>query len=136
MSATGGLYATFDVVFILLFGRSLLAALFGSKHLTPFGVIASIIRTEAFNKNLKKEYPGIDGEDPNKRAEATCNFLHDFVLDLKPVRKVQVPALEGKGTGKDGDQAKANDTGDKPSPSAEKTAVLTYDRTHSTDGSV
>ncbi|KAG8957736.1 hypothetical protein FRC00_003583, partial [Tulasnella sp. 408] len=114
------------------------AVLKGSKHVTPFGVIASVIRTEAFNKNLKEEYPGIDGKDadPNKKARATCDFLHDFVLDLKPVRKVEGSTNKEKEPSKDGDQAKASETGDKRSPSAEKTAVLTYDRTHSTDGSV
>ncbi|KAG8923314.1 hypothetical protein FRC00_006395, partial [Tulasnella sp. 408] len=36
---------------------------------------------------LLKEYPGIDGEEgPNEKAHATCEFLHDFVLDLAPLK--------------------------------------------------
>ncbi|KIO25442.1 hypothetical protein M407DRAFT_47930, partial [Tulasnella calospora MUT 4182] len=85
LSTTGGLYTAFDVVFILLFGRSLLTALFGGKHITPFGAIASLIKRETFRQKLREEYDGIDGEDPTQKAHATCKFLHDFVLDLKPL---------------------------------------------------
>ncbi|KAG8924722.1 hypothetical protein FRC01_011131, partial [Tulasnella sp. 417] len=85
LTKTGGLLSSFDVVFILLFGRSLVAALFGRNNMSPFGAIASIIQREKFRKRLQAAYPGIDGENPSLRAEATCNFLHDFLLDLKPL---------------------------------------------------
>ncbi|KAG8923605.1 hypothetical protein FRC01_012564 [Tulasnella sp. 417] len=85
LTKTGGLLSSFDVVFILLFGRSLVAALFGSNNMSPFGAIASMIQREKFRKRLQAAYPGIDGENPSLRAEATCDFLHDFLLDLKPL---------------------------------------------------
>lgn len=34
-----------------------------------------------FREKLKAEYPGIECKD----AQATCSFLHDFILDLKPL---------------------------------------------------
>ncbi|KAG8934691.1 hypothetical protein FRC00_011872, partial [Tulasnella sp. 408] len=27
----------------------------------------------------------IDGTNPGSRAEATCDFLHEFILDLRPL---------------------------------------------------
>ncbi|KAG8911794.1 hypothetical protein FRC01_005519, partial [Tulasnella sp. 417] len=91
LSTTGGLYSSFEVVFILIFGRSLLAALFGGKHVTPFGAIASLMSRDSFRQRLLEEYPGIDGKDPAQRAHATCKFLHDFILDLKPL---EIPYTE------------------------------------------
>ncbi|KAG9021979.1 hypothetical protein FS837_006816 [Tulasnella sp. UAMH 9824] len=104
LSKTGGLYSSFEVVFVLFFGRSLLAALFGKQlaHRTentaltlrdlkgknntnPFGRIANTIQGDKFRRRLQEAYPGIDGEDPKQRVEATCAFLHDFILDLKPL---------------------------------------------------
>ncbi|KAG9037035.1 hypothetical protein FS837_001509 [Tulasnella sp. UAMH 9824] len=85
LAATGGLYTTFDFLFVLLFGRSLLAALFRSKHITPFGAVASMLRRDKFCKTLLDKYPGIEDEDPSKRAQATCNLLHDLLLDLTPL---------------------------------------------------
>ncbi|KIO17212.1 hypothetical protein M407DRAFT_85212 [Tulasnella calospora MUT 4182] len=85
LSKTGGLYSSFEVVFMLFFGRSLLAALFGKNNTNPFGRIASTIQGDIFRKRLQEAYPGIDGEDPRQRAEATVNFMHDFLLDLKPL---------------------------------------------------
>ncbi|KAG9023635.1 hypothetical protein FS837_005679 [Tulasnella sp. UAMH 9824] len=85
LSKTGGLYSSFEVVFVLFFGRSLLAALFGKNNTNPFGRIANTIQGDKFRRRLQEAYPGIDGEDPKQRVEATCAFLHDFILDLKPL---------------------------------------------------
>lgn len=126
---TGGLYTAFDVVFIFLFGRSLLTALFGKlvellaglnrmidcfdcfeggKHITPFGAISSLIKRETFRKDLLKKYPGIDKQEAN----STCKFLHDFVLDFKPLDIPPID-LKKKGSSNDPNQTSANpdDTG-------------------------
>lgn len=55
----------------------------GSKPIAPFGALASILQRESFRKGLLNQYPGIVGDDPKMQAEATCKFLHDFILDLK-----------------------------------------------------
>ncbi|KAG8919287.1 hypothetical protein FRC00_011517, partial [Tulasnella sp. 408] len=61
---------------------------------------------ESFRKNLLKEYEGIDGDDPAKRAHATCKFLHDFILDLNPV---EIPSTDTvKESGKDSDREKSD----------------------------
>ncbi|KAG8923603.1 hypothetical protein FRC01_012562 [Tulasnella sp. 417] len=106
LSTTGGLYSAFDVVFILIFGRSLLTALFGGKQVTPFGAIASLLRRDKFRQDLLKKYPGIDDETSLQRADSTCKFLHDFILDLKPL---EIPRpKESEEFGKDSNQADAN----------------------------
>ncbi|KAG8955072.1 hypothetical protein FRC04_009529 [Tulasnella sp. 424] len=92
LSATGGLYSAFDVIYILIFGRSLLAALFGGKPIAPFGALASMIQRESFCKGLNEQYPGILGKNPKEKAEATCEFLHDFILDLKPLEPPKEPS--------------------------------------------
>ncbi|KAG8943378.1 hypothetical protein FRC00_011230 [Tulasnella sp. 408] len=43
--------------------------------------MASVLRRDSFREDLLKTYPGIDSKDPR----ATCEFLHDFILDLKPL---------------------------------------------------
>ncbi|KAG8917342.1 hypothetical protein FRC01_002512, partial [Tulasnella sp. 417] len=135
LSTTGGLYTSFDVLFILIFGRSLLAAVFGSKHLTAFGAIASLLQTKTFRDNLARGYPGIDGKDRNERAQATCDFLHDFILDLKPLR---IDLKTGsKQEDKDIAQTKTNSDGpggEKDTKQAEVTAhAVPYGRNNSTD---
>ncbi len=52
--------------------------------MTPFGVVASIGGGK-FRERLTRFYPGIDGEDPARRAQATCDFFHDFILDGTPL---------------------------------------------------
>ncbi|KAG9033218.1 hypothetical protein FS837_002530 [Tulasnella sp. UAMH 9824] len=138
LSATGGLYSAFEVIFILIFGRSLLAALFGGKHVTPFGAIASMLKRESFRERLLIEYPGIDGNDPAQRAHATCKFLHDFVLDLKPL---EIPYTDtSQGSSKDSNQTKPGAGGNDGKVDidvTEKTAPnLPYAHKNSVDDSV
>lgn len=53
--------------------------------MTPFGALGCMIRGRRFRENLRQSFPGIDGTDPGSRAEATCDFLHEFILDLRPL---------------------------------------------------
>ncbi|KAG8989837.1 hypothetical protein FRB90_002053, partial [Tulasnella sp. 427] len=85
IATTGGLYTAFNIVYTLLFGRSLLSAFTGGRPIGPFGKITSILQTNSFRRGLQSHYPGIDGTDQSKKAVATTNFLHDFVLDLRPL---------------------------------------------------
>lgn len=80
-------------------------ALKGNKLITPFGALASILQTDSFRKGLQNVYPGIDGDDPAKRSHATCDFIRDFVLELKPLDTK--PAYEIEDSSKDRDQLKA-----------------------------
>ncbi|KAG8937477.1 hypothetical protein FRC00_005083 [Tulasnella sp. 408] len=57
----------------------------GHNNTNPFGRIASTVQGDTFRKNLRQKYPGIDAEDPKQRIEGTCAFLHDFILDLRPL---------------------------------------------------
>ncbi|KAG8955074.1 hypothetical protein FRC04_009531 [Tulasnella sp. 424] len=91
VSKTGGIYSAFEVLYILLFGRSLLAAVFGSKPISPFGALASVVQRDSFRKGLWDKYPGIVGNDPKLKAEATCEFLHDYILNLKPLEAPPKP---------------------------------------------
>ncbi|KAG8973022.1 hypothetical protein FRB90_010037, partial [Tulasnella sp. 427] len=95
VAATGGLYTALDLVFGLIFGRSLLAVILGGKQLTPFGMIATLVQGSSFHRRLQASYPGIDGKEPDQKARATCDFIHDVLLDLKPLDIKPTQALLG-----------------------------------------
>lgn len=40
-----------------------------------------MLRRDSFRDKLLEEYPGIDRKEP----KATCEFLHDFILDMNPL---------------------------------------------------
>lgn len=50
-----------------------------------------MVQRESFRKGLWDQYPGIVGNDPKLKAEATCEFLHDYILDLKPLERPPEP---------------------------------------------
>ncbi|KAG8985815.1 hypothetical protein FRB90_004434, partial [Tulasnella sp. 427] len=99
IAQTGGIYTAFNVFYLVLFGRSLLSSFTGGKPIGPFGKIASLLQVNSFRKGLRTHYPGIDGTDESKKAAATTNFLHDFVLDLRPLNLE--PSYESKKKKKD-----------------------------------
>lgn len=70
-----------------------------------------MVQRDSFRKGLQDRYPGIVGKDPKTKAEATCEFIHDFLLDLKPLESPPKP-------NKDSHQTKEDDI-----ESAEKTTV-------------
>ncbi|KAG8911996.1 hypothetical protein FRC00_005448, partial [Tulasnella sp. 408] len=53
-----------------------------------------MVRGGHFREKLCKLYAGIESSDPGRRAEATCNFLHDFILDLKPLKIKETSEIE------------------------------------------
>lgn len=75
-----------------------------------------MVQRESFRQGLRDQYPGIVGNDPKLKAEATCEFLHDFILDLKPLDPPPKP-------NEDSHQTKENDI-----ESAEKTTVWSIQR--------
>ncbi|KAG8922274.1 hypothetical protein FRC00_007621, partial [Tulasnella sp. 408] len=81
------------------------------KLLTPFGALASILRRDSFREELRKEYCGIDGEDPAKKAYATCQFLHDFVLDMNPLEIPDANTVAESGKDSSPTMARENENG-------------------------
>lgn len=53
--------------------------------MTPFGALAALVQRRALCKGLEEDYPGLNEPHSTTRVQATCDFLHDFVLDLKPL---------------------------------------------------
>ncbi|KIO24680.1 hypothetical protein M407DRAFT_25924 [Tulasnella calospora MUT 4182] len=88
LAATGGLYTSFDIVFTLIFGRSLVSILFGGRPISPFGAIA-IAGHKSLRKKLLRRYPGLAADDSPERGRAVCDFLCDFVVDMGPVQPVR-----------------------------------------------
>ncbi|KAG8949584.1 hypothetical protein FRC04_008517 [Tulasnella sp. 424] len=57
-----------------------------------------MVQRESFRKRLLDQYPGIVGNDPKMKAEATCEFLHDFILDLKLLDPPKKPSKDSNQT--------------------------------------
>ncbi|KIO34384.1 hypothetical protein M407DRAFT_16912 [Tulasnella calospora MUT 4182] len=85
LAATGGLYTAFDLVYALVFGRSIIGILFGGKPLSPFGVLGSA-SGKILRKRLLLQYPGLETDDAPERSKAVCDFLCDFLLDIGPAQ--------------------------------------------------
>lgn len=62
--------------------------------MTPFGALGCMIRSGRFREKLRQSFPGIEGPDPGRRAEATCDFLHEFILDLRPLKIKELPKMK------------------------------------------
>ncbi|KAG8898847.1 hypothetical protein FRC01_010744, partial [Tulasnella sp. 417] len=92
LAATGGLYTSFDLIFTLIFGRSLIGLLFGGRPISPFGAIAFAGR-RSLQRKLLRRYPGLEADDASERGRAVSDFLCDFVVDMGPVQ----PTRSGRG---------------------------------------
>ncbi|KAG8993452.1 hypothetical protein FRB90_000689 [Tulasnella sp. 427] len=84
LGSTGGLYTVLDLLYCILFGRSLMAMIMYSKYISPFGLAVAIFGKEALRRKVKRRYPHLDSADSVQRSFATSDFLHDFALDLRP----------------------------------------------------
>ncbi|KIO34385.1 hypothetical protein M407DRAFT_16913 [Tulasnella calospora MUT 4182] len=85
LAATGGLYTALDLVFALVFGRSIINILFGGKPLSPFGVLGPV-SGKILRERLIRQYPGLETDDAPERPKAVCDFLCDFLLDIRPAQ--------------------------------------------------
>ncbi|KAG8928519.1 hypothetical protein FRC01_005806 [Tulasnella sp. 417] len=85
LASTGGLYTFLDLIFTIIFGRSVINLLFGGRPISPFGSIA-LASKRSLREKLLMQYPGLGASDASERAIAVCDFLSDFVVDFGPVQ--------------------------------------------------
>ncbi|CAE7127980.1 unnamed protein product [Rhizoctonia solani] len=115
LASIGGLLALMQGIHILLFGRPLFWGMFGSKLITPFGLVGRLA-TNGFKKRLQERYhppqPSSqagpwqsDTNDPRATANVDMTqFLLDFVVDMGPA-SAPVPNREDDDDSSDSDES-------------------------------
>ncbi|KAF8596632.1 hypothetical protein BDV93DRAFT_610776 [Ceratobasidium sp. AG-I] len=116
LASIGGLLALLQGIHAFLFGRPLFWGLFGTKMVSPFGILGTIA-TKGFRERLSKHYrtASTQGDTPpisstgvatsvagNGTASAQIRFdmtrfLLDYVLDMGPAMN-RPPRLESPGS--------------------------------------
>jgi len=80
LASIGGIWTILDIIFMMLFGRTLLFPIFGTKPISPFGLIGR------FNGSLKRRLRDKYGELPVQvDDQALGQFIRDFVIDPSPL---------------------------------------------------
>ncbi|KZP25062.1 hypothetical protein FIBSPDRAFT_929604 [Athelia psychrophila] len=77
LSKIGGVYAFIDGVFALIFGRTMLAILFGSKAISPFGVLGMLTR-KRFARSINAEYPHLQADIEHRGMAA---YISEVAID-------------------------------------------------------
>ncbi|KZP15334.1 hypothetical protein FIBSPDRAFT_958988 [Athelia psychrophila] len=77
LSAFGGLYTSIDVVFALIFGRTVLAILFSTRAISPFGLLGLITR-HRFRRLINEQYPRLQ-EDIEHDGMTT--YISEVAID-------------------------------------------------------
>ncbi|KDQ05791.1 hypothetical protein BOTBODRAFT_295173 [Botryobasidium botryosum FD-172 SS1] len=84
LGSTGGLYTILDLVFGFLFGKPLMAIMFNTKYISPFGFFITVFGKAAIQRKLSRKYPHLHSQEPAQQSVSTSAFLHDFVVDFGP----------------------------------------------------
>ncbi|QRW03841.1 hypothetical protein RhiLY_02840 [Ceratobasidium sp. AG-Ba] len=86
LGSIGGLFAIFQGVHILLFGRPLFWGVLGTKLISPLGLFGRC-RSNRFQRRFRERYysqPRRDSTDQLGELIRTDAFLRDFVIDFGP----------------------------------------------------
>ncbi|KAF8601924.1 hypothetical protein BDV93DRAFT_225392 [Ceratobasidium sp. AG-I] len=87
LGSIGGFLALLQGIHLFLFGRPLFLGLFGTKLITPFGLVGRLA-TKGFRRRLRNRYHRSDIQNEgNIHMQDTTNmtqFLLDYVLDMGP----------------------------------------------------
>ncbi|KDQ60234.1 hypothetical protein JAAARDRAFT_46017 [Jaapia argillacea MUCL 33604] len=75
----GGVFTVVETIFAMLFGMTLLALVFGTKTISPFGTLGLFAHKNLRNAILL-QYPNLRDEI---RQGGVATFLHDVALELK-----------------------------------------------------
>ncbi|KZP25022.1 hypothetical protein FIBSPDRAFT_929571 [Athelia psychrophila] len=77
ISSIGGVYAFIDGVFALIFGRTMLAIMFGTRAISPFGILGMITRNR-FKRLIHEQYPYLQ-EDIERGGMAA--YVSEVAID-------------------------------------------------------
>ncbi|KII87840.1 hypothetical protein PLICRDRAFT_125111 [Plicaturopsis crispa FD-325 SS-3] len=78
LASLGGVFSSADGVFALIFGWPLIALLFGSKPLSPFGLVGMLARSRIYAA-VQELYPSLKKE---VNEGGIASFLKDTAVDL------------------------------------------------------
>ncbi|KZP25049.1 hypothetical protein FIBSPDRAFT_403044 [Athelia psychrophila] len=85
ISAIGGIYSFIDVTFALFFGRTILAILFGTRIISPFGLLGVIARNR-FRRLIHEQYPYMQ-EDIDRGGMAA--YISEVAIDAGLTRSLE-----------------------------------------------
>ncbi|KAF7986265.1 hypothetical protein HWV62_35180 [Athelia sp. TMB] len=77
LSGIGGTYAFLDGLFALIFGRVMVAILFGTRIISPFGLLGIVARRR-FRRLINEQYPRLQ-EDINRGGMAA--YISEIAID-------------------------------------------------------
>ncbi|EIM89040.1 uncharacterized protein STEHIDRAFT_154732 [Stereum hirsutum FP-91666 SS1] len=80
ISTIGGIHVVVNGIFFVIFGRSLLAVLFGGKPLSPFGVSGLF---PSFRDRIHKHYPVMEDD---LKAGGMASFVEEVAMDIGVLR--------------------------------------------------
>ncbi|KAF7986264.1 hypothetical protein HWV62_35178 [Athelia sp. TMB] len=105
LSGIGGTYAFLDGLFGLIFGRAIGAILFGTRVISPFGLLGVAMRSR-FRRLINEQYPRLQ-EDINQGGMAA--YVNEVAIDAAltatpisacaPVRVASSDSVSGEGGG-------------------------------------
>ncbi|KZP24966.1 hypothetical protein FIBSPDRAFT_950668 [Athelia psychrophila] len=86
LSNLGGLFAFVEAVFALIFGRTIMAIIFGTRAISPFGLLGIVTRNR-FKKLIHEQYPRIqeDIERGGMAAYVSEVAIDAGLMDMPPV---------------------------------------------------
>ncbi|KZP21782.1 hypothetical protein FIBSPDRAFT_1044052 [Athelia psychrophila] len=87
ISDVGGTFAFIEGLFALIFGRTIMAILFGSRAISPFGLLGIVTRNR-FKKLIHEQFPRIqeDIERGGMAAYISEVAIDAALMDVPPVR--------------------------------------------------
>ncbi|KZP24969.1 hypothetical protein FIBSPDRAFT_929535 [Athelia psychrophila] len=86
LSNLGGLFAFVEAIFALIFGRTIMAIVFGTRAISPFGLLGIVTRNR-FKKLIHEQYPRIheDIERGGMAAYVSEVAIDAGLMDVPPV---------------------------------------------------
>ncbi|KAF7986324.1 hypothetical protein HWV62_35298 [Athelia sp. TMB] len=79
-SSIGGIFAFLDGVFSLIFGRAIMAILFGSRAISPFGLLGVATRNR-LKRLVREQYPARQEDIENGGRPGMAAYISEVAID-------------------------------------------------------
>ncbi|KAF7986327.1 hypothetical protein HWV62_35304 [Athelia sp. TMB] len=76
----GGIFAFVDGIFSLIFGRTVMAILFGSRAISPFGILGIVTRNR-FKRLIHEQYPAMQEDIENSGRLGMAAYISEVAID-------------------------------------------------------